>query len=47
MILNDRLIKIGGNAHEALRFLRKLDNQVHLWIDTICIDQKDNDERNQ
>lgn len=39
-------IKIGGNLSAALRRLRKTDKVRLLWIDAICINQEDIDERN-
>lgn len=47
MILNDRVINIGKNARDTLRYLRKVDKVMHLWIDAICINQKDNIEKSQ
>jgi hypothetical protein len=47
MLLNGRLSKIGKSAHEALRYLRQAKKPIHVWIDTICINQADVKERNQ
>ena len=47
MLLNGRLSEIGKNAHEALRYLRQAKKAIHIWIDTICINQADDRERSQ
>lgn len=47
MILDGRLIRIGRNAHDALRYLRKAKAGIDIWIDAICIDQADVQERSQ
>jgi hypothetical protein len=39
--------KITGNLSEALYNLREEKRATRLWADAICIDQQDDDERNQ
>ena len=41
MTLNGSLFRIGINAHEALRYLRRANVAIHVWIDAICINQAD------
>jgi len=45
MICNGQYIKIPANLYLALRRLRHSESTVTLWIDTLCINQDDNDER--
>ena len=47
MLLNGRRCKVGINAHEALRYLRRAKEAIHIWIDTLCINQADVRERSQ
>jgi hypothetical protein len=43
---NGTFLKIGSNLEAALRRLRDKDTIVQLWVDMLCIDQKDVTERN-
>ncbi len=36
---------IRQNAKNVLRTLRKADSDVHVWLDSICINQNDNTEK--
>ena len=38
--------KVRPNLHAALQQLRLRDRPKRLWIDAICINQEDNDEKN-
>lgn len=38
-------IKVSSNLHSALRQLRHYRDGVKIWVDSICINQKDNTER--
>ncbi|KAF6808258.1 ankyrin and het domain protein [Colletotrichum sojae] len=40
-------LKIGQNLADALRNLRREDEHRTLWIDAICINQEDNDDRSR
>jgi hypothetical protein len=37
-------LKLGSNLTNALRYLRYIDQPKRLWVDAVCINQKDNDE---
>ncbi|KAF2489180.1 HET-domain-containing protein [Lophium mytilinum] len=43
--LNSHLFPITENLHEALLHLRKAKDRRHLWIDAICINQSDAEEK--
>lgn len=43
---NGRLVPISANLYSALRRLRDKLNPVRLWVDMLCIDQDDIEERN-
>ena len=45
MWLDGYIVKIGENLHAALQRLRKEDETRYLWIDLICINQQDLEER--
>jgi hypothetical protein len=45
IMVDGRLYSIPGNLHEALQFLRLRDHERVLWIDAICINQRDMEER--
>ena len=38
---------ISGNLHEALKHLYLRGKCKHIWVDAICINQKDNDEKSR
>lgn len=42
---NKMLIKVSSNLHSALMQLRHPKNGVRIWLDSICINQKDDTER--
>lgn len=44
---SDRKIHVTANVHSALRHLRDQNYSRKLWIDALCIDQSDIDERSQ
>lgn len=43
--VGDQLVSVTGNLHAALRRLRLQDKKRALWIDQICINQEDTDEK--
>lgn len=43
----DKTIPVTANLHSALQHLRYENRSRKLWIDALCIDQNDIDERNQ
>lgn len=45
--LNGRTHKVTINLLRALQRLREVDREVTVWIDAICIDQTDDDEKTQ
>jgi len=45
IFVNDSLFKVTRNLHAALSLLRLCDRERILWIDAICINQMDDDER--
>ncbi|KAJ6445066.1 Heterokaryon incompatibility [Purpureocillium lavendulum] len=44
--LNDRHLAIGANLNSALRHLRRRDRALVLWVDALCINQANVEERN-
>lgn len=42
---NKQSINVSSNLHSALRQLRHDRQTVKIWVDSICINQKDNNER--
>ncbi|KAK3339616.1 heterokaryon incompatibility protein-domain-containing protein, partial [Lasiosphaeria hispida] len=40
------LLPVTVNCPDALECFRKEDEDITLWVDAICIDQNDNNERN-
>ena len=40
-------VEIPSNLHEAMRHSRRPDEGIWMWIDALCINQNDIDERNQ
>jgi hypothetical protein len=47
IFLEDHQFKITRNLSEALRNLGEENRSIRLWTDAICINQQDDDERNQ
>ncbi|PVH68225.1 hypothetical protein DL98DRAFT_376837, partial [Cadophora sp. DSE1049] len=45
IFVNDSLFKVSRNLHAALSLLRLCGRERILWIDVICINQMDYDER--
>lgn len=43
---DDKILVIGANLDAALRHLRRRDRPVVLWVDALCIDQRNVAERN-
>src|SRR3954462_7307483 len=44
---NAQLTLVTNNLHAALQSLRLSDKQRVLWVDALCIDQADNEEKSQ
>jgi hypothetical protein len=42
---NGLIMQVNQNVHTALKRLRAMDNSRALWIDALCIDQENNDEK--
>lgn len=47
ILVNGRPSSVGENAHTVLRYVRDLKTVHHIWIDALCINQKNDSERNQ
>lgn len=47
MKLNGHTVPIGRNAHAALRHIRHMVDIEYVWIDSLCINQADTDERGE
>ncbi|KAI1848739.1 hypothetical protein JX266_005598 [Neoarthrinium moseri] len=47
ILVNDRIYPVTVNLFTALKYLRKEDIARRLWVDSICINQTDLDERNR
>ncbi|KAL5083978.1 hypothetical protein Trisim1_000714 [Trichoderma cf. simile WF8] len=45
ILVNDYKIKVTANLETALKHLREQENRVTLWIDALCIDQSNTEER--
>ena len=45
IILDDTAIELRPNLDSAMRALRRLDQNIHIWIDALCINQYDNMEK--
>jgi len=45
--INNHDLQITTNLDSALRHLRKPHNAIRLWIDAICINQADTNERSE
>ncbi|TVY84408.1 Heterokaryon incompatibility protein 6 OR allele [Lachnellula suecica] len=43
--INDTPWVVGPNLHDALKYLRLEDKAITLWVDAICINQKDDSEK--
>ncbi|KAM7196642.1 HET domain containing protein [Rhypophila sp. PSN 637] len=43
--INDRSFDVTESLHKALRYLRRSDEQICLWVDAVCINQSDLVER--
>ena len=41
MYLENRRVRIGRNAHTALRHLRSVVVPIYIWVDALCINQRD------
>ncbi|KAJ2900610.1 hypothetical protein MKZ38_002309 [Zalerion maritima] len=46
MYFDDKVLHVGKNLDSALRHMRRKDRAVFLWVDAICIDQSNVQERN-
>ena len=46
ILLDDIAIELRPNLDLAIRALRRLDQDIHIWIDALCINQHDNTEKN-
>ena len=46
IIVNDCEFRLRRNLYYALKSLRPLSENRYMWIDALCIDQKNNRERN-
>lgn len=46
IIVNGIRVQVTHNLEAALRRIRKSDSEVILWVDAVCINQQDLDERN-
>ncbi|KAF2998666.1 hypothetical protein E8E14_000179 [Neopestalotiopsis sp. 37M] len=44
ILVDDYLCEVTANLARSLRRLRKSDQERHLWVDAICINQADDDE---
>ena len=47
IFINDQMVTVGANLVDALKRIREQDNEKCLWIDAICINQRDLGERNR
>jgi hypothetical protein len=47
ILLEGALFQVGQNLWDALDYLRSSENQMPFWIDAICINQRDVEERNR
>jgi hypothetical protein len=47
ILIKGQQFEITANLHDALSELRQKEKSVRLWIDAICINQKDNSEKNE
>jgi hypothetical protein len=42
---NGSSLKVTSNLHDALQYLRQIDGKRTMWIDAVCIDQTNDQER--
>ncbi|PMD20692.1 hypothetical protein NA56DRAFT_704495 [Hyaloscypha hepaticicola] len=47
ILLEGALFQVGQNLWDALHYLRSSETQMPFWIDAICINQRDVEERNR
>ncbi|KAH7080429.1 heterokaryon incompatibility protein-domain-containing protein [Paraphoma chrysanthemicola] len=47
VLCNDISVPITSNCHSALRHLRTINGSFDVWIDAICINQEDQEEKHQ
>jgi hypothetical protein len=45
VLINGKLVLVRKNLAAALRHLRQTDRSLNIWIDAICINQDDNEEK--
>lgn len=45
LYIDDKFVLIGANLNSALRHLRRQDRPLRLWVDALCINQTDFEER--
>ena len=45
ILLDDFRFELMPNLHSAMRALRRIDEDTHIWIDALCINQYDSKER--
>jgi hypothetical protein len=45
IICNGALLQVTSNLHDALQYLRQIDGERIMWIDAVCIDQTNPQER--
>ena len=46
IFIDGKILQVGKNLEEALRYLRKPDRALVLWADAVCINQNDIEEKN-
>ena len=46
ILLDDIAIELRPNLDSAMRALRRHDQDIHIWIDALCINQRDEEEKN-
>ncbi|KAK0665478.1 heterokaryon incompatibility protein-domain-containing protein [Cercophora samala] len=40
-------VVVGGELHRALKTMRRVDEDLKIWVDAVCIDQQNTDERSR
>ena len=45
ILLDDIAIELRPNLNSAMRALRRLDQNIHIWVDALCINQHDEEEK--